>query len=241
MLGFLKTILFLFLFNMIHNCWSFKRYKKAISIVEEKLWPEGLIPFEITDDYQDDQILTFYKAMRLWESQTCIFFIERNEFHSHWINILKQECGCCSMVGRNSVIGSQNVSLSDECNKVGIAAHEFGHVIGFWHEHTRPDRDFYISIIQNNIKTGQEINFQKKSFSEVGSLSKQYDFSSIMHYAKNTFGKHSLLQSFKIIKNDSIPTGQRKNLSEDDSNHCNKIYNCPSMCNFRMTQIRHIL
>jgi hypothetical protein len=228
MLNYFKPLLFLFLFNMVHYCWSFKRYKKAVSIVEDKLWPNGLVPFEISNDYHDDQILTFYKAMRLWESQTCILFIERNEFHSNWINILKQECGCCSMVGRSGILGSQNVSLNDECNKVGIAAHEFGHVIGFWHEHTRPDRDLFISLVENNIKRGQEINFQKKNFSEIGSLSKYYDFSSIMHYAKNTFSKHSFLQTIRITQNDSIPTGQRRDLSEDDINHCNKIYNCPS-------------
>lgn len=35
------------------------------------------------------------------------------------------------MVGRNSKNGAQNVSLGTLCDKVGIAAHEFGHVIGY--------------------------------------------------------------------------------------------------------------
>jgi hypothetical protein len=37
---------------------------------------------------------------------------------------------CCSMVGKIVNRGPQNVSLGRLCDKVGIAAHEYGHVIG---------------------------------------------------------------------------------------------------------------
>ena len=38
---------------------------------------------------------------------------------------------CCSMVGKNIDKGEQQVSLGKHCDKVGIAAHEFGHVLGY--------------------------------------------------------------------------------------------------------------
>lgn len=36
------------------------------------------------------------------------------------------------MVGKNIEKGSQNVSLGKICDKVGIVAHEFGHVLGYF-------------------------------------------------------------------------------------------------------------
>ncbi|MEQ2182549.1 hypothetical protein GOODEAATRI_023427, partial [Goodea atripinnis] len=58
---------------------------------------------------------------------------------------------CCSYVGRRGG-GPQAISIGKNCDKFGIVVHEIGHVIGFWHEHTRPDRDEHVSIIRDNIQ-----------------------------------------------------------------------------------------
>lgn len=50
--------------------------------------------------------------------------------------------------------GPQAISIGKNCDKFGIVVHELGHVIGFWHEHTRPDRDEHVSIIRDNIQEG---------------------------------------------------------------------------------------
>lgn len=63
---------------------------------------------------------------------------------------------CCSYVGRRGG-GPQAISIGKNCDKFGIVVHELGHVIGFWHEHTRPDRDRHVSIVRENIQPGSTL------------------------------------------------------------------------------------
>jgi len=52
----------------------------------------------------------------------------------------------------------QTVHLSPFCLMPSSVEHELMHVLGFSHEHTHPDRDDYITIIPENVQTG-ESNF----------------------------------------------------------------------------------
>jgi hypothetical protein len=79
-------------------------------------------------------------------------------------------------IGR--VGGRQTVNLLDR-NPVGVIVHELGHTLGFWHEHTRPDRDSHVTIHWGNIKAGMGGNFS--TFSS-GNMVGPYDVDSIMHY-----------------------------------------------------------
>lgn len=76
---------------------------------------------------------------------------------------------CCSYVGRRGG-GPQAISIGKNCDKFGIVVHELGHVIGFWHEHTRPDRDDHVSIVRENIQPGREqpSSSSSSSFSSPG-------------------------------------------------------------------------
>lgn len=60
---------------------------------------------------------------------------------------------CCSFVGKRGT-GPQAISIGKNCDKFGIVVHELGHVVGFWHEHTRPDRGDYVQILYENIMPG---------------------------------------------------------------------------------------
>ena len=68
--------------------------------------------------------------------------------------------------------------------------HELVHTLGFVHEHTRPDRDNFISVNMDNIEHGKEKNFEKRTegtseLFEKGSVDSRntpYDVLSLLHY-----------------------------------------------------------
>ncbi len=131
--------------------------------------------------------------------------------------------------------GPQAISIGKNCDKFGIVVHELGHVVGFWHEHTRPDRDDWVTIIRENIMAGQEYNFNRLTREEVDSLGLRYDYDSIMHYARNTFSKNTYLDT--ILPRDDLPEnrelmpeiGQRVRLSKGDIAQTMALYGCPGM------------
>ncbi|EYC12794.1 hypothetical protein Y032_0045g1091 [Ancylostoma ceylanicum] len=90
----------------------------------------------------------FTKGARLWMKDTCIDFFESNSAPDR-IRVFKEQ-GCWSYVGR--IGGQQDLSLGKGCESVGTAAHEIGHAIGFYHTHSRHDRDNFITFNAQNVK-----------------------------------------------------------------------------------------
>jgi hydrogenase maturation factor HypF (carbamoyltransferase family) len=51
------------------------------------------------------------------------------------------------------------ISRDDGCVAERVVQHELLHVMGFYHEHSRPDRDDYITIKWDNIGQGSYFSF----------------------------------------------------------------------------------
>jgi len=87
-------------------------------------------------------------------------------------------------VGENGI----NIDVTGCMGEIGagIIIHEVMHSLGFGHEHTRRDRDKYITIDINNVQTDMRHNFYQDN-SAYSNYGTSYDFKSIMHYQYNIF------------------------------------------------------
>ena len=207
---------------------SHHRSRRAATARPERLWDHAVIPYVIDANFSGSHKALFKMAMRHWENHTCATFVERQN-EKNYIVFTERPCGCCSFVGKRGN-GPQAISIGKNCDKFGIVVHELGHVIGFWHEHTRPDRDDHVIILRKHIIQNQEYNFNKLSESEVDSLGEPYDFHSIMHYARNTFSRGTYIDTIlpKVPEGEKRPEiGQRIKLSVGDIRQANLLYKCP--------------
>ncbi|KAF8374225.1 nas-12 [Pristionchus pacificus] len=147
-------------------------------------WPNNTVPFTISSKYSNENRKFIRNSLQSLESLSCFKFVDRIS-HPDYIDISPLD-GCYSFVGR--VGGRQPVSLSLDCLADYIIWHEILHVLGFEHEHQRPDRDDFIRVQYSNVLPGQMVNFEKLRPNSV-ELNEPYDFRSIMHYDGNAFGR----------------------------------------------------
>ncbi|CAD6223956.1 GSCOCG00005409001-RA-CDS [Cotesia congregata] len=130
-------------------------------------------------------------------------------------------------VGRRQ-IGRNYLCLSKNGLTKRIILHELGHIIGLYHEHQRPDRDEYVKINTENIKTGKD-TFKKMISENFITLSEKYDFNSIKHYSMNKFAHDRSKNTITPLKTEDIEItkiGRYEQLSDIDISGVNRLYNC---------------
>ncbi|XP_041364647.1 MAM and LDL-receptor class A domain-containing protein 1-like isoform X2 [Gigantopelta aegis] len=187
-------------------------------------WLNRTVPYIISAAYDKDQRNEMLGAMNEFEANTCIRFRPRRR-EPDYINI-KPEGSCSSAVGRQG--GEQTVSIGAGCNRKGTIMHELMHALGFWHEHSRPDRGRYITIMWDNIPEEHESNFKSYSTEEIDTLGAPYDYGSITHYKNNTFAKDRNKPTItaKHPLPPGVEMGQRLKLSDIDILKINRLYRC---------------
>ncbi|GFS77284.1 protein SpAN [Nephila pilipes] len=162
------------------------------------------------------------KAIDQYHKLTCLRFVPWKD-HRDYVYMFKDN-GCYSYVGR--VGRAQKLSLGDGCGYVGTIVHELGHALGLHHEHQRSDRDTYLNVYQNNIKSGQEHNFNKTPPSEELIFTK-YDYASIMHYGCYAFSKGYRLKTMEAKNGTPLEEPYNKpGLTNSDITMVNKLYKC---------------
>ncbi|XP_072023829.1 protein SpAN-like [Amphiura filiformis] len=162
-------------------------------------WPHATVYYStsdlpVEDPYNANAVHGIYSAINHWEEHTCIRFIKG--LNTDFINFKKGN-GCWSNVGR--INGSQDISIGDGCTYFSIIVHEIGHALGFHHEQSRPDRDDYVKVHNENISPGMEYNFNKYDWFHIVTHEIPYDYNSVMHYGPYAFAINPLIPTITPI------------------------------------------
>lgn len=140
-------------------------------------WPGGVIPYVIDPALSPAQRKTYLDGIREWELAANISFIARTTEPAHVF--LKYD-----PLGPNRVSGSNPQIVEVNALTRSQICHEIGHSLGLDHEHIRPDRDSYVTVLTANISGGNQFWFdiQPNGVSNGG-----YDFESVMHFGRDLF------------------------------------------------------
>lgn len=174
-------------------------------------WPNGVMPYEIDAASYSTLVTRVTAAVNHWNTLLAghVKLIPRTN-ETDYVRFVRPATNVCSStVGRRP--GGQTISAGDGCTWP-ILVHEIGHAFGLWHEQSREDRNSYVSVQLQNVKSGYEHNFSQQTYS--GDDWQVYDYGSIMHYGSKDFSSNGLPTIVTVPA--GIAIGQRSSLSAGD-------------------------
>lgn len=193
-------------------------------------WEWGVIPYEMAPNFSEAERQRIRAAMDTWARIAPVTFVPRTT-QTGFLAVTRDEVAdpqtaspCFASVGhRLGLMG--RINLGSTCSSsTGTILHELGHVLGFYHEHQRLDRDTYVTIDIGNVPGNARFAFDKYTFPSPG----PYDFGSIMHYGAGYFAL-DLSRPTIIVKppyqSEAAQMGQRVALSDNDHNYMAILYN----------------
>ncbi|XP_055530622.1 hatching enzyme 1.2-like [Wyeomyia smithii] len=187
--------------------------KNAVKFKSKK-WLKATIPYEISNDFSLSELQRIRNAFQIFHKKTCIRFAPRST-QQDYIAIEGSTSGCWSTVGRAGGKQILNLQRNVCIRRTGTILHELMHVLGFFHEHTRHDRDNYVAVNVKNIKPDSVGNFRKELQDRTTTHGIPYDLGSVMHYSSTAFswnGNPTIVPKVKFAGK----IGQRNGFSSKD-------------------------
>ncbi|MCS5637851.1 MAG: M12 family metallopeptidase [Myxococcota bacterium] len=179
-------------------------------------WPGGVVPYDPTgvSAVLQARIAT---AISDWHADTAITFIVRTS-ETDYVRFVPGD-GCSSALGMEG--GPQEIELSNLCS-TGNVRHELGHTVGLLHEHTRTDRDSFVSVDFG--ATDEDDNYER--YVDLGILGVDlgpYDLQSIMHYGSFDFATDPSVPVM-LTTDGAVIVRQRAALTEGDRWGVDRMY-----------------
>jgi hypothetical protein len=147
-----------------------------------RLWPGGVLYYQFNPDVNATRRQQFRDAAAAWAAVAPVTFVEGTG-NGNWVQV-KASTVNNSYVGMRG--GAQDMNIASWNTKF-VIAHEIGHALGLIHEHSRSDRNTYVTIFTANIQAGHESNFDLINW---GVRYGAYDFDSVMHYSAMAFSRN---------------------------------------------------
>jgi hypothetical protein len=185
----------------------------AVGITDPNLvWPGCVVPWEF-DGVPLAMQVRIKVALSVWASQSpCTFPAHTTEadFLVFRINMDDTNKASHSAIGRQG--GGQEVSIYYGATNSFTIVHEIGHALGLFHEHSRHDRNLFVTVNTANIRSGFADEFAiDKNSQDLG----LYNFNSVMHYPATAFAKPGAGPTL-VSKVPGAAFGQRAFLDDGD-------------------------
>ncbi len=159
------------------------------SLRSENPWPRDLvddryyIPFEFDSNVSQANRNFAATAMAEIEGFSRVRFSGRSDFDTAWIRFVNSNANNAP-VGHDNFNRRPGIVNIMNWNVNYIIVHELFHILGVYHEQSRPDRDAFVTVNLSNVQVGFENNFRIENGSRTFGY---YDFLSIMHYPAGAF------------------------------------------------------
>lgn len=194
-------------------------------------WPNGEVVYTYHESISQNDMNVIEAAIKHWRQHTCLTFRQRQANDYIFVRFRSDTQGCWSLVGRqvDRMGQGQDVSIGQGCANLNVVVHEIGHVVGFFHEQSRSDRDQYINIVWENVLPGYGLQFRKENDANYGI---PYDLISTMQYPQWAFSKEIFEKSTIVASNPAYQRFLSKNypLSFRDRLLVNQMYQCTAPC-----------
>jgi hypothetical protein len=188
----------------------------------DALWPNGRVPFVFAPDapHQAD----IQAMIAEYNARTPVQFVARNGEYHH-VEFTSSPINNYGQIGRQWW-GATKVGISPTmaagATAQTVIVHELGHAIGLYHEHTRKDRDSFVTINWPCVNPVSYGNFFRRTDAVSVDL-ERYDTTSVMHYTPTAFSMDGTCVTVEV--QDGVPPIFRTNrLSISDVNALWKLY-----------------
>eukprot|EP00638_Chattonella_subsalsa_P003254 CAMPEP_0117765278 /NCGR_PEP_ID=MMETSP0947-20121206/20006_1 /TAXON_ID=44440 /ORGANISM="Chattonella subsalsa, Strain CCMP2191" /LENGTH=787 /DNA_ID=CAMNT_0005587881 /DNA_START=530 /DNA_END=2893 /DNA_ORIENTATION=- len=198
---------------LLHDQSSSNDRTLEVMATADKRWPNSVIYYHIKDGFSSPMVDAIHNAAWIWTHNSPMRFIESSTAKDRIEVTPFDDARCAAVLGRKGGTQLMGLEAIGQCN-LGRIIHEFGHAIGWDHEHVRPDRAKYITVKDENILLGYEDSYAMVHDGHYGAH--RYDYGSVMHYPPLGFavGDENIIEvvekefkSFKESYPNELPKG----------------------------------